>query len=333
MYTHSSHVSSNIRKTMKFYLHIFATLILLTAKAQTSAYFPFPDSGIVWRQEGYVGGNCCCSGSVCLQEDDYQYFLNGDTLIGSFIYNKLYKTGNTIDHIIGPYTCPPWCTGNDEYYYYNNTYAGCIRQDTAQRKVFYAPPGSPQDTLLYDFNLNVGDTLPPSWINPNSNYVTAIDSILVGGFFHKRFQLSSSDFPGEVAIIEGIGSSLGLLSPLMTNNNVSSYYNMLLCVTVNGIPVYPDTATICSLASQINDAGNELAVSISPNPFSDLLTIHLNNHIQTELILYDLALRRIFQQTFVSHISLNTEQLAKGAYIYEVQVKNGFFKKGIVVKE
>jgi type IX secretion system substrate protein len=320
---------------MKKLLLILATLITLTAKSQTSVYFPFPDSTIVWRQEGKVEGfSCCCSGTLCLKEDHFQYFLNGDTLIGAFVYKKIYQTGNGVEHIVGPYNCPPWCTSNDQYYYYNNIYSGSFRQDTAQRKIFFIPPGFTQDTLLYDFNLNVGDTLPPSWTNYYpSNYVISIDSILVGGFYHKRFQLSSSAFPNEVAIIEGIGNSLGLLSPLYSNINVSNFYNMLLCVTVNSIPVYPDTSTVCNLASQINDVSYNLSFSIIPNPFSEKLNIKLNNFTTAEVVLYDITSRKILQQKFTNSVSLNTIELAKGIYLYEVRNKNGVIKKGKVVKD
>ncbi|HLG02969.1 MAG TPA: T9SS type A sorting domain-containing protein [Bacteroidia bacterium] len=317
---------------MKNLLLILASITTLIANAQTSVYFPFPDSATVWRQYSYRPGNCCCSGYPCLSEDDFVYFLNGDTLIGALVYKKIYQTGNGVTHVLGPPNCPPWCS-NNEYYYYNNIYSGCIRQDTAQRKVFYMPPGYTQDTLLYEFNLNIGDTLAESWISYSPlNYVTGIDSILIDGAYHKCYELSTSSSPYEVALIEGIGGSLGLLSPLFTNQNVSQFCNRLLCVTVNGLSVYPDTSTVCNLITKINEVDNNLSFSIYPNPLTDILNIKLNNFTTAEIILYDIASRKLLQQQFTNFISLNTEHLAKGIYIYEVRDKNGVCKKGKVVK-
>ncbi len=317
---------------MKKLLLVLTTIISLAAKSQTSVYHPFPDSAIVWRQDGYTQGNCCCSGNFCLKYDYLNYFINGDTLIGAFNYNKIYMTGNSLEYVNGPFTCPPSCT-NGQNYYYNNDYSGCIRQDTTQRTIYFIHPGNTQETLLYDFNLNVGDTLSPVWtLNWGLNYVTAIDSILIGGNYHRRFQLSCSSFPGEVSIIEGIGSTLGLLSPLFSNMNVSMIYNMLLCVTVNGIPVYPDTATACNLASQLNDVSDNSHCTIAPNPFTEKLNISLSSYEPAEVTFYDIASRRIYQQVFTNTVSLNTEKLTNGIYFVEVHDINGFYKKEKVVK-
>lgn len=321
---------------MRKLLLFITVLITFASKAQTSTYFPFPDSGIVWRQEGYIQGNsCCCTGSgPCLREDNYEYFLNGDTLIGAFIYKKLLQTGIGQQYIVGPPSCPPWCSSNYEYYYYNNNYVGCIRQDTGQRKVFFLPPNFSQDTLLYDFNLNVGDTLPSLWTNYYpSNYVSAIDSILIGNNYHKRFWISLNNDSNYISLIEGIGSSYGLLSPLFSNLNVSLIYNLLICVTINNMTVYPDSFTTCQLIDKINYIRTNSALTISPNPFSEILNIKLNDITTFEIILYDVASRKLFQQTFTNSAAINTSQLAKGIYIYVVKSKNEVIKIGKVVKE
>jgi hypothetical protein len=317
---------------MKKLLLVITSLVTLQAQAQTSVYFPFPDSAAVWRQEGFNPGNCCCSGIVCLKEDDYNLFLAGDTVIGSYTYKKIFKTGNSVEHIVGPFTCPPGCT-NEQYYYYGNVYMGCLRQDIPQKKVFYVQPGYTQDTLLYDFNLAIGDTLPPYLTTTYPVYVTAMDSVLVGGLYHKRFEISGSGFPNEITLIEGIGNSLGLLTPFISNLNVSMYYNMLLCVTVNGVTIYPDTATGCSLASQINEINEHLTFSIHPNPFSEKLNFELDGNSEAEFFLYDVSLKLLDQEKFTGTGCLNAEGLSRGVYIYEVRDRNGLYKRGKVMKD
>ena len=311
-------------------------MITLIAKPQRPVYFPFPDSAIVWRQDGYIQGNsCCCSGSgPCLLESNFEYFLNGDTTIGGVIYKKLLQTGIESQYIVGPSTCPPWCSSNYNYFYYNSVYVGCIRQDTAQRKVFFMPPNYSQDTLLYDFNLTIGDTLPSSWTNQNpSNYVSSVDSILIGTNYHKRFWISNRNDTNYVSIIEGIGSSYGLLSPFFSNFNVSQIYNILICVTINNTTVYPDSLTTCALISNTSVIMNNYTISLFPNPFSDNLIIELSNADKAEITLYDITARKLIQQSFTNYAFINTSKLAKGIYIYELRNKNDVIKKGIVVKE
>ena len=84
--------------------------------------------------------------------------------------------------------------------------------------------------------------MAPSWNNYFiSNYVSSIDSILIGNNYHRRFHLSQMGTSfSHVAIIEGIGSEYGLLFPLMPP---FEFFNTLVCVTINSIPVYPDTVT------------------------------------------------------------------------------------------
>src|SRR5688572_22889164 len=139
---------------MKYIPSLLAVLSMFSANAQTSVYHPFPESTAMWRQRGVVLGlNCCCSGpGPCHREDEFEYILQGDTVIGSSAYKKLYQTGIGIEHLLFVSFCPPGCS-NADYSFYNYEYAGSIRQDTALRKVYFMPPGYTQDTLLYDFDL------------------------------------------------------------------------------------------------------------------------------------------------------------------------------------
>jgi|CXWJ01.1.fsa_nt_gi hypothetical protein len=72
---------------------------------------------------------------------------------------------------------------------------------------------------------------------------------------------------------------------------------------------------------------------IKPNPFSNKINITTKTNELVEFILYDVIGRKNLQQFFTTSISINTEQLAKGIYLYEVRNKNGVIKKGKVVKD
>ncbi len=73
-------------------------------------------------------------------------------------------------------------------------------------------------------------------------------------------------------------------------------------------------------------------VTVFPNPFNDKIEVVIKNNIQSEVFLFDVTSRKILQQKFTNSVSLNTEQLAKGIYLYEVRDKNGLYKTGKVLK-
>jgi hypothetical protein len=74
-------------------------------------------------------------------------------------------------------------------------------------------------------------------------------------------------------------------------------------------------------------------INIYPNPVSDKLNINIKDNERSEITLTDIAARKLLQQKFTNSITINTEQLAKGIYIYELRNKNGVIKKGKVVKD
>ncbi len=74
-------------------------------------------------------------------------------------------------------------------------------------------------------------------------------------------------------------------------------------------------------------------LKIYPNPFTDKVNITISDNGLSEFILFDIASKKIFNQSFKNSISINTEQLPKGIYLYEVRNKNEVIEKGKVVKD
>jgi hypothetical protein len=124
---------------------------------------------------------------------------------------------------------------------------------------------------------------------------------------------------------------------MRTINFVSPINAGYLTVTVGG-PVLNSGDAIdnfqLSTASGIdNNSAAETDLIFFPLPFSTLLNVNLNNNQPSEIILYDIASRKLLQKKFTSAVTLNTEQLVKGFYLYEVRNKMGMIKKGRVVKD
>ena len=92
-----------------------------------------------------------------------------------------------------------------------------------------------------------------------------------------------------------------------------------------------DGSLILTPCTGIEEQNLNSNIKIYPNPLSDILNIKAWGF--SEIILYDVAARKLLQQKFTNSTTVNTEQLAKGLYLYEVRNKNGLCKKGKVVKD
>jgi hypothetical protein len=120
--------------------------------------------------------------------------------------------------------------------------------------------------------------------------------------------------------------SLAFYSYLVAHNSGGQTFTATT-ITQGGI----QQDTICSVGiDELSLKNNNIVVF--PNPTTDKLTITTNTNSLSEIILYDIASRKLLQQKFTGSVTLNTAQLARGIYIYEVRSKEGV-EKGKVVKE
>lgn len=235
----------------KLLLFLLGTSCFVISNAQSNVYKNFPDTNFVWVENfngapGWIG---CCCGGICVNDDNYQYFFDGDTTYNSYTYSKFYKTGATNAYIAGMPNCPPWCNNvTSTYTYYSHQYVGALRHDSVARKVYMLNGG--QDELYYDFNMQVGDSARCFIGNGFLNYVSSIDSVQVGSQFHKRFWLTTWNghqlgYDSAYAfIVEGIGSSQGLtytIAPLF------EFIGTLICAYDNSVPVYPANQPGCPI--------------------------------------------------------------------------------------
>lgn len=85
--------------------------------------------------------------------------------------------------------------------------------------------------------------------------------------------------------------------------------------------------------SELSEVKQDKGVQIFPNPFHSNLTITSANNLPLEIYIYDLLSKNLFRQKFINTISLNTNELAKGIYFYEIKNKNELIRKGKVVRQ
>lgn len=255
--------------------HFYTLLIIVCfvgiSNSQTNSYF---NNNPCWQIK-----RMCQVGSNCFKVDYYNYFINGDSLIGSTQYKKVYSKGhgNHQYFAMGPPPAGNPCVGPPSTTYTLTAFAFLIR--SSAKKIYVYISG---DTLLYDFNLNVGDTLPTTFNNfSGSNIkVTSIDSINTLNGWMKRFQLSGSST--STHLVEGMGHYGGLIELLPIN--VTSCGWTLECYSQNNTTYYPTSGPSCLLSTKIKE---ELSVNkpvIYPNPSEGKYQLRLTEFSTNSLI-------------------------------------------------
>jgi hypothetical protein len=292
---------------MKRLLFILMTLLvnLNVGYGQTNVYHPFSDSNVVWAgNSGYGIG-----GGPCVVDYNYNLFISGDTLIGAFLYHKLYRNAYTYS------SCPP----PGAYYY--GVYSGAFRQDVLSKKVYLFENDA--DTLAYDFDLNVGDTLPKTCLNElTDNYVESIDSVLVGSQYRKRFWISCSAFSNYTALIESIGTTLGVFTTIQPPP--IGGWSDLWCVRVNNEIVWNSIeGSTCSLLSVADDFTTNKKMLISKNPFSIETTLTFDFKNAT-LTIYNSSGQLVKQLKDISDqtVVLQRDNLGSGVYFVQLMQEN-----------
>jgi len=280
----------------RFFILLTLLFIIVAGQGQTNIYHPFPEANTIWV--GTYWYNVSGSGP-CVVDDDYNLYIDGDTTIGIYTYHKLYKNGYISSN------CPP-----PGYAYYRQ-YWSAFRQDNPTRRIYLFNNGT--DMLAYDFNLNVGDTLPATscLYSGYENIVQSIDSTLIGSEYHKRFWLNNN----YSALIEGIGTTLGAFAQIVPFFESG---NELWCVWKNNqIDWTSSPGNACSLTSMSDHPGIENQIIISPNPFSSSTTIQTNKKlINATLTIFNSFGQQVKQIKYLSgqEILLHRDNLSNGFY-------------------
>jgi type IX secretion system substrate protein len=297
-----------ITKTLSTTLIVILICTSSVSFSQTNSYFV---NNPVWK----ISSSCAVP-YPCVQNELYNYYTDGDTIFNTLIYKKIYKKGQgTYNWLAMP---PPiGCSGS--YNYIDTVPSYFLR--SAGKQIFLRQPFDTSEYLLYDFNLLVGDTLPITYNNYETDIsVTAIDSIYTLYGYLKRFTLTGSTWAQY--LLEGIGHSKGLVEPL--NLPFDCGFN-LECFSLNDTAYFPAIGQTCNIAVGIASYNNEIPYSIIPNPFTTVTTIQFNSTIHNAvLFIYNLYGQKIKTIADISGDKIKIERgtLRSGLYFYELKQNN-----------
>jgi len=278
----------------KLYFLLFAILFSLLLNAQP--YIPFPTDHSQWNNVStwYDGGQWGTYTS-----SNYQYIMDGDTIINSIGYKKMYAAyGEEVSE-----------------------YIGALREDT-EKNIYFFPgiqsfnyvnfPSDSSEYLLYTFNnLDVGTVL--SINNHNNITVVQIDSVLLGETYHKRYYLTNTAMFDEYWI-EGVGSDQELFSAYSSEFEWDLF---TLCFKPDSLNTYyinsPDGQDWCIF----NVGTNDLEISnfsIYPNPSSESIKISGEMDGNSRYLVSDISGKIILQSNLENDFQISTTKLASGVY-------------------
>jgi hypothetical protein len=195
------------------------------------------------------------------------------------------------------------------------------RNDFAAKKVYYldVTGGVNKDTLWYDFNLNVGDSLKQTYaythtgyiINNQRRIVSSIDSVLICGTYYKQFNFGCTIGGGfQTSLIEGVG--------FKDKFDVTGYEG--------GCPFEPQSVystgfSTCNINSVADLSSNRL-IEIFPNPSN--LELNINASLQlTEYSILNNVGAFLLKGNLSDKQSVNISSLATGLYFIKVRDKSG----------
>lgn len=275
--------------------------------------------------------------SNCYTINVYNYYINGDTVIGGLQYKQVYKKGYSYAqyYAMGPPPAGNPCLSPPPTYYYSGALSFFIR--SAGKKIYARNVANLvctsclADTLLYDFNLKTGDTVKKSMNNPafSTFTVSAVDSILTFNGWMKTFKLNNSP---TYNFIEGMGYSNGLIEPMPVLACSCGW--ALQCYSQNSTAYYPSGGPACLLASSIKEINSDNRPVIYPNPSDGKYQIYLHRFtVNSRIEIYSVTGQLI--RSFVApdeHFEIDIQKEKSGIYFLK-HISDGETKSVKLVKE
>jgi len=238
------------------------------------------------------------------------------------------------------------CGGNGNYLYYimyDASYIakGIVRYDGTSILNIYSFPGSKEATVA-DLAVDVyGNVWFFTGADDGLFNTDTLNVVSPGGQLLKQFPFAYNTLNGYGCFLLNSILYVGLGSTNATHPNTLLPITITSGSAIAGTPIaMPVTTSYYDLASctpgsplSVNEHNALEGIIVYPNPVTDKFTINSNTNEPLEILLYDITARELMHQYFTYSVTINTEQLTKGIYLYKILNKNGGEKTGKFVKE
>jgi hypothetical protein len=318
----------------KIFIFLFHVIFCTTLIAQEYQYPPMPTKNATW--------NVFHLSEIYKKPHDRIFSTDGDTLINNENWTKIVLTGKTI-------VLDQWGEVID-INTYGPLYQGAYKE-TDKVVLFCAPDGT--ITTLYDFNLQVGDTVkflhfegveedPFYWIGDTCLIVKQIDSLLVHNYYRKciifkRISVGIEEEALEEKWIEGIGSVHGILFPLNLRpleidgeEDLTCFFEDNTLIWRNGFYKTCELLTVSS--PTINDQ-----IEIYPNPASQFFNVKIpyeSENFISKIELFDMMGNNVLMQSYKLHddnYQINISNIKSGVYVLIINIDEKSITKKLII--
>jgi hypothetical protein len=283
--------------------------ICFLSNAQQASRFPIKTSS-EWRIN-YEYSCMDVAFSHVNGDEEYKYFVDGDTLIHAVSYYKLYKSGML--YLDSPFRI-------------DHKYMGAIR-DSAD-KYFYIDKQDESEILLYDFSLNLGDSV---YIK-DRDMKFPIDELdtLDDGRKQFVFYIISVNCGSANTIIEGIGWLGGLLEGNSCSGHPGVRGSYLVCYSEDGETKYESGHTRCGETLPCN---NDFTAIKDPSTIERIeIGVLSDGNIKVmfhgfplttyNLEIFNILGSKIYQIRSDLNEPVDVSRLAKGTYVAKINNKD-----------
>jgi len=308
---------------MKKQIQLITLLVLLipVVNAQQASRFPIKP-GSVWRINYEYSYSC--SNSTFIHEngdEEYKYFIDGDTVVGTRTYFKLYKTG--ILFLDTPFRI-------------EHKYMGALR-DSADR-FFYMAKEEESEKLLYDFKVDVGDSIYVE----GSDMRFPVDNIGTLENGRKKYELyiMSVNCGSANTIIEGIGWLGGILEGNSCSGHPGVRGSYVVCYSEDDQPIYETDHTRCGnpvVCSNVISSVINTVKSIQPEviilPGSNLRVSLPDGLVGTyDIEIFDATGKINYHKKTELTELIDISNLGKGEFIIRLGNEKNFYATKFVIK-
>ncbi|MBX2892478.1 MAG: T9SS type A sorting domain-containing protein [Saprospiraceae bacterium] len=283
-------------------------LLLPTTATFSQNYFPFIQKG-VFRDEFWAPEL-----QFCIYLNGSRFWFQGDSVVNGQVYQKLCSaaiqgTPNTV-------FCPPYTVDTSVCAVF-----ALMREDTAARKVYRYDFDAGVEYLLFDFSVQVGDTVavgypPESFIIQNEWYETWGD-----GSNRRTLSVSTLDNNDFNRWMESLGAFNSLWEPAVGLCICPHGF----CYQQNGDNLYGDVCAQIVGVSELKTAPFDL--KITPNPASQNIVVQMfeKESSPSQIVVFDMFGKIVARQETAGNQSgfeINVSHLPAATYSVSV------FEKG-----
>lgn len=246
-------VKTDIMKR-NFYILLLVLGLIPAAYAQN-----YLQPGSQWR----INATGLSMSAPCYFMEQYVCEIAGDSTIGAQTYKKIICHGLKTEGPTMPdpnSNCAPPTT-------FSRLYA-LVRQEGLKLYIY----DNSEEILLYDFDLQVGDTLPLSYNNyDNQVTIDSITTLQIGNEVRNVFHFTQQNQSYQInKLIEGVGHNWGFIG---TMQPFEFFETSLECYAINDTAYYPSLNAPCGLDVGLPEQPEAVLLTAYPNPVETIVRI------------------------------------------------------------